>query len=348
MTGEMRKPAGTGREGAAAAARRLRLLIVTATTVAFVVVVVGGVVRVSDAGLGCGPANSGTYGWPMCEGQLIPDVDTHTLIEYTHRAVASILVFLLLLIAWTVVRKFASNRPMKVLAFTAIGLVGVQAVLGGLTVEYGLKPGFVAAHLVLALLLLLNLLALYRLAQAPTTGPSAGRALMPVAVVACVLLLATIAAGGVIAGTEGRGLGADSPLVGAHYACGQEFPSCGGSLLPFNREWLIDVQLTHRVLMFFATIAVLTFALLLHRRRFAGRLPVAMAVAVTAQVLLGAINVWADESALLVLAHLTLATTLWMLVAGALVRIVDSNRQANALQESADAGVPPAGAIGAA
>jgi heme A synthase len=348
MTGETREPAGTGREGAAAVARRLRLLIATATTVAFVVVVVGGVVRVSDAGLGCGPANSGTYGWPMCEGRLIPNVDTHTLIEYTHRAVASILVLLLLLIVWTVVRQFAANRPMKVLAFTALGLVGVQAVLGGLTVEYGLRPGFVAAHLVLALLLLLNLLALYRLATVPRTGPTTTRALGPAAVVACVLLLATIAAGGVIAGTEGRGLDEGSRAVGAHYACGQEFPTCGGSLLPFNREWLVDVQLTHRVLMFFATIAVLTFALLLHRRRFAGRLPAAMAVAVLAQVLLGAINVWADESAVLVLAHLTLATILWMLVAEALILIVGSGRQARALQEPADATVSSGEAIGAA
>jgi heme A synthase len=348
MTGETPKPAGTGLEGVAAATRRLRLLIATAMTVAFVVVVVGGVVRVSDAGLGCGPANSGTYGWPMCEGRLIPNVDTHTLIEYTHRAVASILVLLLLLIVWTVVRKFSANRSMKILAFTALGLVGVQAVLGGLTVEYGLKPGFVAAHLVLALLLLLNLLALYRLALAPATGPSTVRALGPVAVAACLLLLATIAAGGVIAGTEGRGLEEGSRIVGAHYACGQEFPTCGGSLLPFNREWLVDVQLTHRVLMFFATIAVLAFALLLHRRRFAGRLPAAMAVAVLAQVLLGAVNVWADESAVLVLAHLTLATVLWMLVAEALVRIVDSGRQARVPQEPADATVPPVGATGAA
>ena len=43
--------------------RRLALGTVAAT---FVLIVLGGVVRVSDSGLGCGPGGSGLHGWPFC------------------------------------------------------------------------------------------------------------------------------------------------------------------------------------------------------------------------------------------------------------------------------------------
>ena len=51
-------------------------------------IIVGGVVRVSDSGLGCGPAGSGFHGWPFCNGDVVPGVDLNSIVEYTHRAVA--------------------------------------------------------------------------------------------------------------------------------------------------------------------------------------------------------------------------------------------------------------------
>ena len=42
-----------------------RLVLATAIAT-FVLIIVGGVVRVSDSGLGCGPAGSGFHGWPFC------------------------------------------------------------------------------------------------------------------------------------------------------------------------------------------------------------------------------------------------------------------------------------------
>ena len=38
----------------------------------FVLILVGGVVRVSDSGLGCGPAGSGFHGWPFCVANNSP------------------------------------------------------------------------------------------------------------------------------------------------------------------------------------------------------------------------------------------------------------------------------------
>ena len=41
-------------------------------------VTLGGVVRLTDSGLGCPD-------WPLCHGKLIPPAEFHTLIEYSHR-----------------------------------------------------------------------------------------------------------------------------------------------------------------------------------------------------------------------------------------------------------------------
>ena len=60
-----------------------------ATAVAtFVLIIVGGIVRVSDSGLGCGPGGSGFHGWPFCKGDVVPGVDLNSIVEYTHRALA--------------------------------------------------------------------------------------------------------------------------------------------------------------------------------------------------------------------------------------------------------------------
>ena len=67
--------------------RRLALVTVVAT---FALVILGGFVRVSDSGLGCGPGGSGFHGWRLCEGSVIPGADLNTVVEYSHRTVASL------------------------------------------------------------------------------------------------------------------------------------------------------------------------------------------------------------------------------------------------------------------
>src|SRR5215211_2992333 len=71
---------------AATGFRRLALATVVAT---FLLVILGGLVRVSDSGLGCGPGGSGFHGWPLCDGSVVPNVDLNTVVEYSHRTVAS-------------------------------------------------------------------------------------------------------------------------------------------------------------------------------------------------------------------------------------------------------------------
>ena len=52
-----------------------RRLVPATAAATFVLIVVGGVVRVSDSGLGCGPGGSGLHGWPFCKGNVVPGID---------------------------------------------------------------------------------------------------------------------------------------------------------------------------------------------------------------------------------------------------------------------------------
>ena len=141
--------------------------LVTATIVAtFVLILIGGIVRSPDSGLGCGPEGSGTHGWPLCEGGVLPAASAESAIEYSHRITAGIVSILMLMTAWHAWRHLREHRWL--VGGSAAGvLVLAQAGLGGLTVEEGLHECLVAAHLGLAMLFLGVLLALRRLGSEP-------------------------------------------------------------------------------------------------------------------------------------------------------------------------------------
>lgn len=301
------------------APRRFRRLVDATFLASFALVVLGGVVRVSESGLGCGPAGSGVHGWPLCEGRLLPGGDLQTAIEFSHRLLAGAVALLLVAIVWMAVRRLR-ERPLTIGSALALALVAVQAGLGGLTVEYGLHSSLVAAHLGTAMLLLAVLIFLSAAARAPGSRFLPGRR-WAAGLLASALLLATIVAGGLVAGSERHGVHDHGERAyGAHYACGMEFPTCNGAFLPFGSGAMVDLQLVHRGFMFLAVAALAAFVLLLARRRTTRRLAAAIGAVLVLQVALGALNVWLAESQLLVLAHLTVATLLWSLVVVAALR----------------------------
>jgi len=323
------------------ALRTFRRLVGVAIVATFLLIVVGTVVRVQDAGLGCGPAGAGLQGWPLCGGRLVPTGQVHTVLEYTHRFLAALVVVLLAAILWEALRHLRDARLLVAGGVAAILLVTAQAVLGGLTVEHGLDTALVAAHLGMAMLLLGVLLMLFAAtgSRRPVPPPAVDAdQLLVTAVIACVLLLTAIVTGGVVAGTQGHGAPGGKPEEGAHLACGKEFPTCNGSLLPFGDGEMVDIQLIHRMAMLLAVAAIAALALLLLRRRALGRLPIAIAVVLAVQLLLGAANVWLGEYSALVVAHLAVGTLLWVLVAGAAVSLAGSSsrRPAMATPESTD------------
>src|SRR6478672_738818 len=187
---------GVAPRGEAGELLRFRRLLTATILATFALIVLGGVVRVSDSGLGCGAAGSGTHGWPLCGGRLLPFLQEHEVIEFSHRAVATLVVVLIVALAIQAFRRLRDRRWLVRGTIAAGILVLAQAVLGGLTVEHGLHSTLVAAHLGLAMLLLGLLIGLRRMAQPETRAAPVGssRALRATAAVAAVLLLATIVA----------------------------------------------------------------------------------------------------------------------------------------------------------
>ena len=302
--------------------RRLVKLTIAAT---LALIVIGGVVRVSDSGLGCGPPGSGAQGWPLCDGQVVPFLQGSTLIEFSHRIAAGVVGVLILLIAWHAFRHLRERRWIVRGAVVGGILVLGQAVLGGATVENNLHEVLVAAHLGLAMLLLGTLIGLLRLARDPDDAPvpaGATRGLRAAAAIASALVLATIVAGGLVAGTEEEGVHGSTVVNGAHLACGKEFPTCLDGVMPYGVSRLTDIHLTHRAFMYLAAIAVVAL-FVLARRRGVRTWPFAAALGIlAAQIALGALNVWLGEHAGLIVAHLTVGTLLWATLAYATASLV--------------------------
>jgi heme A synthase len=316
--------AGPVAGGGGVGLRRFRRLADLTALVTFLLIVVGGIVRVSQSGLGCGPGGSGTKGWPLCGGSVIPLVgNENRLIEFSHRALATVVVVLIALLCWRAYRDLRERNGWAFRASVVAGvLVLVQAVLGGLTVEHSLAEELVAAHLGTAMVLLGLLLWLGIKARSEEAAETSAavtapvRGLKPYAAVAAVLLLCAIVAGGYMAGTEEEGVSDTGPnIAGAHLACGHMFPECGsGKFLPFGNNRLTDIHLTHRVFVYLATIAIIVLLSVAFARGSRDRLLALAALLLLCQLLLGALNVWLGEHGPLIVAHLATATLLWAAV----------------------------------
>src|ERR687896_673020 len=300
----------------------MRRLVLATGLSTFALIILGGVVRVSDSGLGCGPAGSGFHGWPFFNGDVVTGVDLNSIIEYTHRALAIVVGFMILaifVIAWR------RQRELLWPAAALLVLVIAQGALGGATVEENLEEAYVAAHLGLAMLLLGLLLYLWR---AVTDAPTETGGPRRLAIVATGFVLCTIVAGGYMAGTQNYGR-ADYQLGdGAHHACGKEFPTCNGEFMPFGDARLVDIHLTHRFFMYIASALVIALVVVSLRRRVAVRYAWALAGLLALQILVGALNVWLEEYELLILLHLALGTLLWVTSLGMTLQLAPARERA--------------------
>jgi heme A synthase len=300
-----------------------RLVLVTGIST-FVLILLGGVVRVSDSGLGCGPAGSGFHGWPFCKGAVVPGVDINAIVEYTHRVVAIAVGFMILALF---VMAWRRHRQLLPVTGALLFLVIIQGALGGATVEENLEEVYVAAHLGLAMLLLGLLLYLWRQVGDARTEPGGPR-LRGLAIAASVAVLCTIVAGGYMAGTQNYGRTDYQLGDGAHHACGKQFPTCNGEFMPFGEARLVDIHLTHRAFMYLASALVIALIAVALRRRVAVRYAWALAGLLVAQILVGALNVWLDEYELLILLHLMLGTLLWATTLGMTLQVAPARERA--------------------
>ncbi|HYI79401.1 MAG TPA: COX15/CtaA family protein [Thermoleophilaceae bacterium] len=318
----MTSPSAGPELGAAGADRAYRRLALATIFMTFLLVIIGGIVRVSDSGLGCGPANSGFHGWPFCNGDVVPGLDLNTIIEYSHRTVAGIVGVMTIALAVLAWRRHRGNVALVRAAVGAAVLVIAQGLLGALTVEHNLDETLVAAHLGLAMIFFALTIFIWRASKPENQGADpadGGRGFRPLALVSSGFAFCTIVAGGYMAGTQNYGR-ADYQLGdGAHHACGKEFPTCNGGFLPFGETRLVDIHLTHRVFVYLTTVLVLTLIVLALRRRPSPGVVRSAWIALGilgAQLLVGALNVWLDEYEALIVLHLALGTLLWGTLVG--------------------------------
>jgi heme A synthase len=312
----------------AAPSTGFRRLVLATAIATFVLIIVGGIVRVSDSGLGCGPGGSGFHGWPFCNGDVVPGLDLNHIIEYTHRALAGVVSLMILtLVVWS----WRRHRQFLPITVGLLVLILAQAGLGGATVEENLEEAFVAAHLGLAMLLLGGLLYLWRGAEGVRAVSGGPRML---AVAASVAVFCTVVAGGYMAGTQKYGR-ADYQLGdGAHHACGKQFPTCNGDFMPFGQSRLVDIHLTHRAFMYLASVLLITLIVVSLRRRVAVPYALALAGLLVTQILVGALNVWLDEYEWLIVLHLGLGTLLWATTLGMTLQLAPASERARGRAEA--------------
>src|SRR6202011_6116347 len=232
--------------------KAFRALSVATALATYALVVLGGVVRVSGSGLGCPD-------WPLCHGRVLPPLDLHAIIEYSHRTTASLtsaLIVLTAVVAWLAWRK---RRDIVIPATVALVLLVVQVVLGAITVRLELPPMIVLAHLATAMALLAAVCVTAVAAIVPRPARPAERGSRG----ATPRRLARAAAAGtyllILSGSLVVGSGASG-------SC-SAWPLCGGGLnLTFDR--LPAIQLLHRgVAALIGLLVVLSLLSVLARHR---------------------------------------------------------------------------------
>ncbi|HZR92159.1 MAG TPA: COX15/CtaA family protein [Gaiellaceae bacterium] len=244
---------------------RFRLLTAVAAVSVWALVAVGGVVRVTESGLGCPH-------WPLCTAGAVPLDRRASIIEYSHRAVVAWVTLLVAAVAVAAWRTQRRRRAVLWPALVAAALVPFQALLGATAVWLELPGWVVAFHFLVGLLFL---------AATVITAAAAWRGGEPSASVG----FTRLARLGVLVGLALVSVGAAVVATDADSACGAQWPGCNGGFASGGGH--AELQVAHRMLAYtLAVIAVTLFVVALRGRgpRLAGTIP---AVAVLGQISLG-------------------------------------------------------------
>ena len=243
---------------------------------AWSLIVVGALVRAHGAGLSCPD-------WPLCHGRLVPDFDAKIALEWGHRALAGTLSFGVAGLALVVFGRRELRARFAAPLLAVIGLLGVQVVLGGLTVLLGLAPWTVTGHLLIGNSFALGLAWLARdlleaSADEPLERPALGPRQRRAVFAAAALVALQLALGG---------------LVSSHYAglaCAT-FPLCNGDSLAPTLAGPVGLHVLHRLNGYAVAGALAVVALALRDAGRAGRLAQLAFAAVMIQIAVGAANV---------------------------------------------------------
>ncbi|MEA2313109.1 MAG: heme a synthase, partial [Solirubrobacteraceae bacterium] len=295
----------------AAMVKRLRRIEVTprqyflaasfALVMLTVIVFTGAAVRVTGSGLGCPD-------WPKCyhNGRLTPELNTHAYIEFGNRMLTSVVSLAAIAAALLAFARRPYRRDLaRIALLLPIGVAG-QAVMGGLTVKYGLSPSWVMAHLILSMLVLVAAGTLAWRARPETDGgPEPSRA--PLGLRRAVWALFALGLVTIVAGTVATAAGPHAGGEGTGDVVARlEFKG------PGTLRWLVERHGALAALL--GVLAVVVFVLA--RRAGADRHLVQrlfrVCLLMAAQGALGIAQYNLKLPAELVWVHVALATLLWV------------------------------------
>ncbi|MDO8493885.1 MAG: COX15/CtaA family protein [Deltaproteobacteria bacterium] len=254
----------------------------------FVLICWGAVVRSTGSGLGCPD-------WPLCHGQWIPPFDTATLIEYTHRLLASLVGFVTLGVCIAVWSNKEYRSMFGKRAALILVLLLFQAVLGGITVETGLQPPIVTTHLAVGLIFIGLLYFFYlRLKVGGEKKNAPKNFWYHFSHIAGTLLFLQILLGGMVASSH------------AGLAC-PDFPKCQGLWWP-GFEGLVGLQFAHRL----GAFVVITMSFITAIKRWPSPVARNLFLLGVLQILLGIGNVFMGLPLWMRVAHLGVAVLLFL------------------------------------
>ncbi|HEX7568167.1 MAG TPA: heme o synthase [Anaerolineaceae bacterium] len=305
---------------------KYRYLLLGASILTFLLIVMGGIVRVTESGLGCPD-------WPTCYGQLIPPARLDSWIEYLHRFIAALTTPFILssaIVGWW---KYRSIRWISRPPIFALGFLVIEITLGAITVLHELPPEIVAIHLGVALTVLAFMLTatVNAFARRQNTAlpdrlsyrtPFARLTLWTLAAIFIVLV-----SGAIVAGS------------GSTAAC-TGWPLCNGMLFPVNlQQW---IHMTHRFIVGLSSLMVLAVVVQAWRRQRSQTtiLPAAtvMALLYAAQAMVGALNTTQGFPVFLLALHVATAAAVWasavvlVIVTGLAGRSPEEEKQDAALE----------------
>jgi cytochrome c oxidase assembly protein subunit 15 len=271
-----------------------RRITLVAAILLGIIIITGGAVRLTGSGLGCPD-------WPSCRpDSLTPHGvrDGHAMVEFVNRVFTGAVSIAVIVCVLGSLLRDPRRRDLIWLSIGLVAGVFAQAVLGGLTVLFDLRPEFVMSHFLLSLVLLTDAVVLYKRAGEPDTKAelqveprvrTLGRVLL-------VLTAIVVVSGTVVTSTGPHG--------------GDE----EAKRFDLNLEWVARTHGTMVIL--FLALVLVTLALL---RRTHSPEPVqarlgAVLLVACVQAAIGYIQYFNGTPALLVGFHIAGATALWAAV----------------------------------
>ena len=289
------------------AGRGLRAWSLTSVVFLLGLIILGGVVRITDSGLGCPD-------WPFCYGKALPPAEFKAIVEYSHRLVAAITGLIVVGTGVTIWRSHRSDRRLTTTFVLAFILLVVQVILGWITVRTELNEWLVMAHLTVAESLLAMMLVIAVVGWT-ATKESQGEAPAPISRVARNTFIAALVSMMAVMLS-----GAYTQATGATGACGDSWPLCAGSIFPDT--FLTSVHMGHRLLTIIAVPVLVAAAHqaynLRHEAPALGQIATLFIALFVAQIVVGGINVMVGFHRATNVMHIAAATFVW----GALVLLV--------------------------